>query len=179
MKLRFIDDSETKGIPADFEDGDKYESVEIENAPLDDRTQARGVALQILYERDLTDHPLGAIIRERMETVDLDNDLAKFVIQIVAGTIPNTAMIDSFTVWYAPEWPIDQIAVIDRNIIRMAVWEFAIAELNPVKVVINESIELAKYFGSLSSKRFVHGVLGSLSGHIDEIKAAAKLPEED
>ena len=52
MKLRFIDDSETKGIPADFEDGDKYESVEIENAPLDDRTQARGVALQILYERD-------------------------------------------------------------------------------------------------------------------------------
>ena len=89
MKLRFIDDSLTKEIPADFEDGDKYESVEIENAPLDDRTQARGVALQILYERDLTDHPLGAIIRERMETVDLDPDLAKFVIQIVAGTVPN------------------------------------------------------------------------------------------
>ena len=176
MKLHFLDDAGLNP-PDDLNDESKYESIEIENVPLDDRTQARGVALQILYEKDLSDHPLNLIIKDRLENVDLEPELSEFVIRIVAGTVPNIEMIDSFTVKYAPEWPIDQIAVIDRNIIRIAVWEFAIAQSTPLKVVINESIELAKYFGSLSSKRFVHGVLGSLSEHIDEIRAIAK-PEK-
>ncbi len=70
---------------------------------------------------------------------------------------------------YAPEWPFDQIAPIDRNILRMAFWEFAVQRETPVKVAINEAVELAKQFGSDSAPRFVNGVLGSLAEHKDEI----------
>ena len=70
---------------------------------------------------------------------------------------------------HAPEWPMDQVAVIDRNILRIALWEFAVSEVTPIKVAINEAIELAKVFGSDSSSRFVNGVLGSLVDHQEEI----------
>lgn len=71
---------------------------------------------------------------------------------------------------HAPEWPLDQVAVIDRNILRIALWEFAVEKRTPVKVAINEAIELAKVYGSDSSSRFVNGVLGSLVNHITEIQ---------
>ncbi len=71
---------------------------------------------------------------------------------------------------YAPEWPLDQVAVIDRNILRLAFWEFAVQRDTPIKVAINEAVELAKQFGSDSAPRFVNGVLGSLAEHKDEIR---------
>lgn len=172
MKISFVDNL-PKAIPDDLGDREKYDSITLASEPLDDRTQARGVALQILYEKDLSDHPLNLIVKDRLSQVDLSQELAEFAVRIVAGTYPNIAMIDSYLLKFAPEWPIDKIAVIDRNIIRMTVWEFAIAQITPIRVAINESVELAKYFGSDSSGRFVHGVLGKLSMHIDEIKAAA------
>jgi N utilization substance protein B len=70
---------------------------------------------------------------------------------------------------YAPEWPLDQIAAIDRNILRIATWEFAAQRDTPVKVAINEAVELAKAFGSDSAPRFVNGVLGSLAEHENEV----------
>ncbi|HEX7555889.1 MAG TPA: transcription antitermination protein NusB, partial [Leptolinea sp.] len=73
---------------------------------------------------------------------------------------------------HAPEWPLDQVAVIDRNIIRMAMWEFAVQQCTPVKVAINEAIELAKYYGSDSTPRFVNGVLGALANRSNEIHQA-------
>ena len=71
---------------------------------------------------------------------------------------------------YAPEWPLEQVAAIDRNILRMSFWEFAVQRETPVKVAINEAVELAKQFGSDSAPRFVNGVLGSLAEHKDEIR---------
>ena len=71
---------------------------------------------------------------------------------------------------YAPEWPLDQVAVIDRNILRIALWEFAVEGCTPMKVAINEAIELAKIYGSDSSSRFVNGVLGSLADQFNEIR---------
>jgi N utilization substance protein B len=64
---------------------------------------------------------------------------------------------------HAPEWPLGQMALIDRNVLRMAIWEFAIDGSTPTKVAINEAVELAKHFGSESSARFVNGVLGTLA----------------
>lgn len=130
---------------------------------LKERTYARGVALQILYEKDMSSHPLNIIIQDRFETLDLDENTEEFVEAIVHGVDQNTAAIDKMIENDAPDWPIDQVAVIDRNIIRISVWEFALEKCTPVSVAINEAVELAKKFGSESSQRFVNGVLGSIA----------------
>ncbi len=144
----------------------------MEDMEIDDRTRARGIALQALYEMDMSSHPVNIILNERLKAVPLDEDLREFVEVIVQGVAPYVVRIDEFIAKYAPEWPIDQIAVIDRNIIRIAVWEFAISERTPLRVAINECVDLAKIFGSESSQRFVNGVLGSLAAHQEELKAS-------
>lgn len=133
------------------------------------RTKARGIALQVLYEYDLTGHPVGEILADRLFEEESDEKLESFSRAIVVGVVPLIDKLDALVAKHAPEWPMDQVAVIDRNILRIAVWEFAVAETTPVKVAINEAIELAKSYGSDSSSRFVNGVLGSLVGHQDEI----------
>ncbi|MBE0697911.1 MAG: hypothetical protein IH586_13395 [Anaerolineaceae bacterium] len=77
--------------------------------------------------------------------------------------------MDDFIAQHAPEWPMDQVAVVDRNILRIALWEFAVARVTPLKVAINEAIEMAKIYGSDSTPRFVNGVLGALANRQDEI----------
>ncbi len=85
--------------------------------------------------------------------------------------LPLLGTLDRIISQYAPEWPLEQIAAIDRNILRQACWEFAApAGETPVKVAINEAVELAKLFGSDSAPRFVNGVLGSLADHRQEIR---------
>ena len=133
------------------------------------RTRARGIALQVLYEIDLVEHPVGEVLQERLAEEDLNEDLAEFVRQIIVGILPLRAQLDHVIARYAPEWPMDQIAPIDRNILRIAAWEFAVKRETPVKVAINEAVELAKVYGSDSAPRFVNGVLGSLAEHQNEI----------
>ena len=133
------------------------------------RTRARSLALQVLYEVDISNHPPADAFHERLEETPLSDDLSEFARQIVFGVIPLVPDLDTLIAKYAPEWPLDQIAAIDRNILRMAFWEFAIQRETPVKVAINESVELAKLYGSDSAPRFVNGVLGSLAEHKDEI----------
>jgi N utilization substance protein B len=72
----------------------------------------------------------------------------------------------------------DQVATIDRNILRIALWEFAVYRNTPIKVVINEAVELAKTFGSDSTPRFVNGVLGSLADHQNEIRQYLNPPAD-
>ena len=136
------------------------------------RTRARSLALQVLYEVDIANHPPGEVFQTRLEEEPLANDLAEFARQIIFGVLPLNHNIDLLIAKYAPEWPFDQIAAIDRNILRMAVWEFAVSGETPVKVAINEAVELAKHFGSDTAPRFVNGVLGSLAAHQHEIKQA-------
>jgi len=137
---------------------------------LKSRTKARGIALQVLYEFDMTGHPLGDVIEARFSEDPMDDQLEEFARQIVTGVTPIVEKLDSVITAHAPEWPLDQVAVIDRNILRIALWEFAVEKCTPVKVAINEAIELAKVYGSDSSSRFVNGVLGSLVTHITEIQ---------
>jgi len=134
------------------------------------RTRARALALQVLYEVDVANHPPGDVYKERLEENPLTDELAEFARQIIAGVIPLMSELDRLIAKYAPEWPFDQIAAIDRNILRMACWEFAVYHDTPLKVVINEAVELAKQYGSDSASRFINGVLGSLADHQHEIK---------
>jgi N utilization substance protein B len=136
------------------------------------RTKARSIALQVLYEIDLVDHSLGTALKYRLEEEPLDDRLVEFVRQIVQGVWPLRQKLDGFIADHAPEWPLDQVAIIDRNILRIALWEFAVNGETPIKVAINEAVELAKTYGSDSSPRFVNGVLGSLAAHQNEIRQA-------
>jgi N utilization substance protein B len=138
------------------------------------RTRARSLALQVLYEVDIANHPPAEVFRERLEDVTLSADLAEFSRKILFGVLPIAQELDLIISRYAPEWPLDQIAAIDRNILRIACWEFAVDLETPIKVVINEAVELAKLYGSDSAPRFVNGVLGALADHQDKIKEELK-----
>lgn len=138
------------------------------------RTKARSAALQVLFEVDLTDHPIGVVLDERSNDNELDETQFEFVRMIAIGVHNHTSELDNFIAQHAPEWPLDQVAVIDRNILRMALWEVAIYKKTPLKVGINEAIELAKVYGTESSPRFINGVLGSLADRLVEITDALK-----
>lgn len=143
------------------------------------RTRARGIALQVLYEVDMTNHPPVEVYQSRLADNALSDELAEFARQIVFGVLPHIQELDKLIAKYAPEWPLDQVAVIDRNILRLSFWEFAIQRDTPIKVAINEAVELAKLYGSDSAPRFVNGVLGSLAEHKDEIhQRVAKLEKK-
>ncbi len=143
------------------------------------RTRARSVALQVLYEVDITNHSPGKVLEERLEDTPLEEKLPEFCRQIVFGVLPVVEQLDHFIAQHAPEWPLDQVAIIDRNILRIALWEIAVSDQTPIKVAINEAVELAKVYGSDSTPRFVNGVLGSLATHQEEIVQAFRHLRED
>lgn len=134
------------------------------------RTKARSVALQALYEIDLTEHSIGTVLDNRFGDIELTPSLQDFVTEIVGGIAPIRTVLDEQIAEHAPEWPIEQISIIDRNLLRIALWEFAVKGETPLKVAINEAIELAKRFGSDSTPRFVNGVLGSLAENENKIR---------
>jgi N utilization substance protein B len=138
------------------------------------RTKARGIALQVLYEFDLTGHPGMLSLDHRLEEEPLDEKLVVFTKSIIDGVIPIVSLLDQLIADHAPEWPMDQLAVIDRNILRIALWEFSIEKCTPIKVAINEAIELAKLYGTDATPRFVNGVLGSLASKQNEIDQKLK-----
>ncbi len=125
------------------------------------RHQARDNALTALFEIDLTGHNPALVMQERLQANPLPSKAAKFMNRIVNGTLENRSKYDSIIAKYAPEWPVDQLPVVDRNILRMALYELE-NEDTPVKVVIDEAVELAKTYGGDNSPRFVNGVLGSV-----------------
>ncbi len=134
------------------------------------RTKARGIALQVLYEIDMANHNPVDVLELRLSQTSLDEQVETFARKLVLGIIPHKSDLDNFIAQHAPEWPLNQVAIIDLNILRIALWEFAFDTQTPLKVAINEAIELAKLYGSDSSARFVNGVLGGLANRQDEIQ---------
>jgi N utilization substance protein B len=128
-----------------------------------DRHRARIVALQALYEIDLVHHDPEVVLQQRFAAKPLPQAGRDFARTLVQGVLEHRAGLDALIQENAPEWPLDQVAVIDRNILRMAIFEFVVEGNTPVKVAINEAVELAKLFGSDSSGRFVNGVLGAIA----------------
>jgi N utilization substance protein B len=110
------------------------------------------------------------VLAARQSVAELPEAGARFAEELVHGVLANQDEMDQLIAQYAPEWPVAQLAIIDRNVLRIAIFELAIDGRTPVKVAINEAVELAKLYGSESSARFVNGVLGSVTDRLDEIK---------
>ncbi len=125
------------------------------------RRQARISALQVLYELDTTNHKAADAIANRLADASLPPEGEAFLRQLVSGVVGNRDRLDALIQQYAPAWPVSQIAVIDRNVLRLALLELSTIPDTPPKVAINEAVDLAKLFGSDSSSRFVNGVLGT------------------
>ncbi len=130
---------------------------------IDPRHQARSLALQALYEIDATDHSVADVLSDRLSGDELVSQTRLLATTLVHGVLEHCSQLDGLIRHYAPEWPLDQIATIDRNILRIAIYELGASNLTPVKVAINEAIELAKTFGTESTPRFINGVLGTLA----------------
>lgn len=129
---------------------------------IEERKEARSLALQSLYEIDVTNHSPDIVLYERVAEASLSDYGVEFLTWLVAGVLTNRSSIDAMIAKYAPEWPVEQLAVIDRNALRLALYELGARNSDtPEKVVINEAVELAKSFGGDSSPRFVNGVLGA------------------
>ncbi|MFC1911607.1 transcription antitermination factor NusB [Chloroflexota bacterium] len=131
------------------------------------RRKARALALQALYEIDSTRHEAEAVVSRLLAEEKLLEGNSSFVREIVSQVIRNKENLDRNIQRFAPAWPIGQIPVIDRNILRLAIFEVLFDNKVSVKVVINEAVELAKRFGSDSSPKFINGVLGSVSSIAD------------
>ncbi len=132
---------------------------------MSNRHLARTIALQTLYEWDFHQQNLSDIhevLQRNMGEFAPDFDDNKFSESLVDGVIVNIAKIDTEISNHAPEWPLDQITIIDRNVLRIGIYEMKYDNDIPDKVAINEAIELAKAFGGESSGRFVNGVLGTI-----------------
>ncbi len=126
------------------------------------RRQARILALQALFEVDSVNHPVETVLAQRLEDKPLPPDGEVFARALVLGVLEHQSELDKLIAAIASDWPLEQMAIIDRNILRMAIHEITLDEQTPTKVAINEAVELAKLFGSESSRRFVNGVLGTL-----------------
>jgi N utilization substance protein B len=134
------------------------------------RRRARRATLEALYEVDIAGHPPNDVLKRRLKDEPLDEPGEEFAKLLMEGILANQQGMDQVIARYAPEWPLDQMAVIDRNILRIAIFEFLVGDETPVKVAINEAVELAKLFGSDSAPRFINGVLGTLADHIPQLR---------
>ena len=146
-------------------------------ALIHDRKLARVLALQALFEIDSVGHAPDSVLYERLRPggvgdfndedmpasqEELSKESSDFLIWLVAGVLTHRVRLDALIGRFASEWPVDQLAIVDRTILRLALYELGARESRtPPKVVINEAVELAKTFGGDSSPRFINGVLGS------------------
>ncbi len=140
------------------------------------RRHARIIALQALFEIDMTDHDPKTVLSERLAEKELPPEGESFARRLVMGTLQHREEIDALIERVAPEWPVEQIAGVDRAILRMSVFEIVFDGETTPKVAINEAVELAKIFGSDSSRRFVNGALGALVAQLPSLSTSASTP---
>lgn len=148
------------------------------------RRQARITALQTLYEVDSTHHSVGDVLRRNLDEpateAAVPQGLAdpggrEFARALVEGVLSNREALDSIIEKSAPSWPIEQMSPIDKNILRLAIFEILFDNRVPLKAAINEAVELGKRFGSDSSSRFINGVLGTVAAeHQTRARGSAK-----
>lgn len=132
---------------------------------MSNRHLARSIAMQTLYQWDMKQlgrEQIPVLINENLAMFGPGLEDHGFALSLVEGVMDNLGRIDAYITQYAPEWPLEKITYVDRNILRVGVFELCIEENIPSKVAINEAIELAKTFGGESSGKFVNGVLGAI-----------------
>ncbi len=146
------------------------------------RHLSRTVAMQSLYEWDFNDQQksLLSITEYNVKQFAPGLEDPAFIFNLIKGVEAHLPEIDKIIVDTAPEWPIDQITVVDRSILRLGIYELMFALEVPPKVAINEAVELGKAFGGESSGKFINGVLGTLYKQLpEEIKLAGEAQEKE
>jgi N utilization substance protein B len=142
------------------------------------RRLARIVALQTLYESDLAGHDAMEVLQRHVEQRRLDESVAAFASELVAGVVAHQEEIDARIQEAAPEWPLAQMARIDKNVLRLAIYEILYNNAVPARAAINEAVELAKRFGGDTSSRFVNGALGAIVSQSVELPPSPAGSEE-
>ena len=127
------------------------------------RRKARIAALQGLYELDCTRHKAEETSARLKAGETVTQEAVDFSEELVKGVLQHKSELDAFIKKFAPAFPVEQMAIIDKSILRLAIFEILFSGKTPLKVAINEAIELAKDFGSDSSPRLVNGILGSMA----------------
>lgn len=125
------------------------------------RRRVRSAVLQALYETDATRHTAEDSLAHARERHKLSGGACEFAEKLFRGVGAHREEINDLIRRHAPAWPVEQLPIIDRNILRIALFEIFFSEETPFKVAINEAIELAKTFGGESSPKFINGVLGA------------------
>jgi N utilization substance protein B len=127
------------------------------------RHKARIAALKALFEVDSVGHDAEEALAREAEELSLPEDALDFARELVRGVLEAKERLDEVIVKSAPAWPLEQVAAVDRSILRLAIYEIVIDNRVPMRAAINEAVELAKEFGGEASPKFVNGVLGSVA----------------
>jgi len=127
------------------------------------RRESRIAALQSLYEIDCVQHEAKDVLARMVAKRALSPEAISFRDKLVQGVLQNKSRFDELITHFAPAFPLEQMSIVDRNIMRLAIFEILFDNDTPIKVAINEAVELAKAFGSASSARLINGVLGSIA----------------
>ena len=133
------------------------------------RRKSRVASLQFLYELDSSEHNLETVLSTYPDDLALSKTVRSFSRNLVAGVLAHREEIDKIIETFAPSWPVHQMATVDRNILRIAIYEIRFGGHTPPKVAINEAVEIAKIFGADGTPKFVNGVLGSVMEEVREI----------
>ncbi len=173
------------GLPFELENFDPTVdliSSEVIEPPVGaaDRSIARRASLQILYELDATEHSLESALAAHLAARQDAQSVRPIIRRLVRGVVLHRRQIDLILQQYAPEWPVDQVAVVDRNILRLAIYEYLLQKRKtPIAVIVNEAVHLARLFGAEHTQSFVHGVLGALSADLKPEKRAVPFADAE
>jgi transcription antitermination factor NusB len=127
------------------------------------RTKAREYALQVLYQVDITKDPYEACLENFWQSIEeSDNTVKEFTNLLVQGTLGDINSIDEKIAKFATNWQLERMAIVDRNILRLAAYELIFQKDIPPKVSINEAVELAKKYSTLESGKFVNAILDKI-----------------
>ncbi|CAN5595134.1 transcription antitermination factor NusB [soil metagenome] len=132
-------------------------------APHTERRNARILAMKVLYESDLTDHNWLDVLERTLSEDEIPVATADYANRLATGVMTNKVDIDVHLREAAPAYPIRQLSPIDRNVLRLAIYELSFEPDVPTRAVINEAVEMAKRFGGDNSSRFVNGVIGTIA----------------
>ena len=135
--------------------------------------------MQSLFAADIKDNLEESCLDWLTEENSLSKETATFAEMLFRGVVGHRTELDEITQRFAPAWPVNQLAVVDRNILRIALFELLYNPDTPEKTAINEAVELAKAFGSESSARFVNGVLGSVMAGLETGELVAGIPAQE
>lgn len=130
------------------------------------RHQARTLALQVLYESDVAGHEVDSVLSRYREDHSEPQRVRRYVQRLITGIQTHQKDIDQRIADAAPAFPVDQLPAVDRNILRIAIYELTSESDVPMKAAINEAVEIAKQFGGENSGKFVNGVLGTIANDL-------------